>query len=442
MFSINKIKIFIKKFNSLKVVYKIASIIVAFVLCFNVYLGVMHHKESKRIKEYKNTKIAQDLYVNNKKFEPKSPYKLRNDIVFLPFDDIAKALDVKYSYTEENFGKIVLNYQGTTYDLKKGSNIVYNRKSKEETKMDGRVELIEGKLYVPMEFIKDCMYVNILELSNNRVFIDSFKERFNYDWIDKTKYIAHAMGGVDRRAYTNSLEAFETNYKMGYRMFEIDITFSVENEPILLHSWNPEGLKKLGLPAAWNENRPTKRQFENTLVNGMYHTLSFEDACKLMQKHKDITFVLDAKAEGERCKRIYEKCVETAKSIDPKLLDRMIPQIYEEDMLNDVMDVYDFKSIIYSLYKQDELNSKEIIDFAYENGVKAVVVDRSKLSSKFISELKQRGVYVYVNTYNNTEKVKELEQLGAKGIFSDFINPKTGENRYELEAEEEASNEN
>ena len=307
--------------------------------------------------------------------------------------------------------------------------------------MDGRVELIEGKLYVPMEFIKDCMYVNILELSNNRVFIDSFKERFNYDWIDKTKYIAHAMGGIDRRAYTNSLEAFKTNYKMGYRMFEIDITFSVEEEPILLHSWNPEGLKKLGLPSAWNENRPTKSQFEDTLANGMYHTLSFEDACKLMQKYKDITFVLDAKAEGERCKRIYQKCVKTAKSIDPKLLDRMIPQIYEEDMLNDVMDVYDFKSIIYSLYKQDELNSKEIIDFAYENGVKAVVVDRSKLNSKFINELKQRGVYVYVNTYNDTEKVKELEKLGAKGIFSDFINPKTEENRYEIEAEEEeASN--
>ena len=132
MFSINRINTLIKKFNSLKVVYKIASVIVILILCFAVYLGIMQHKESKRIKEYKNTKIAQELYVNNKKFEPKSPYKLRNDIVFLPFDDIAKALNVKYSYTEENFGKIVLNYQGTTYDLKKGSNIVYNKKSKEE----------------------------------------------------------------------------------------------------------------------------------------------------------------------------------------------------------------------------------------------------------------------------------------------------------------------
>ena len=435
------IKSFFRKFRSSRMSSKVAGVILVAVVVFAGYLGVMQARESKRLSEYKDTKINQVIYINNKKFEPSKPYKIRNEIVFLPLDDVLKALGDKYSYTEESFGKIVLKYQGTIYDLKKGSNIVYNRSAKEEIKMDGRVELMQGKLYVPLEFIKDCMYVNILELSGNRVFIDSFKERFNYDWIDKTKYIAHAMGGIDRRAYTNSLEAFKTNYKMGYRMFEIDITFSVEEEPILLHSWNPEGLKKLGLPSAWNENRPTKSQFEDTLVNGMYHTLSFEDACKLMQKYKDITFVLDAKAEGERCKRIYQKCVKTAKSIDPKLLDRMIPQIYEEDMLNDVMDVYDFKSIIYSLYKQDELNSKEIIDFAYENGVKAVVVDRSKLNSKFINELKQRGVYVYVNTYNDTEKVKELEKLGAKGIFSDFINPKTEENRYEIEAEEEeASN--
>ena len=31
--------------------------------------------------------------------------------------------------------------------------------------------------------------------------------------------------------------------------------------------------------------------------------------------------------------------------------------------------------------------------------------------------------------------MKELEELGAKGIYSDFINPKTGENRYEVKEE-------
>lgn len=107
------------------------------------------------------------------------------------------------------------------YDLKKGSNVVYNRSAKEEIKMDGRIEVMEGKLYAPLEFLQDCMYVNILELSGNRVFIDSFKERFNYDWMKDNKYIAHAMGGIDKRVYTNSLDAFEFNYKLGYRVLSL-----------------------------------------------------------------------------------------------------------------------------------------------------------------------------------------------------------------------------
>lgn len=423
----------IKKFNAMKIEYKIISIVLFSIIVFSIYLGIMQYKESKRIGEYKDTKIKQELYINNKKFKPSKPYKIRNEIVFLPLDDVIKALGEKVSYEEKSFGKIVLKYQDTIYNLKKGSNIVYIGDDKEEVKMDGRVELMEGRLYVPLEFVKDCMKINILELSGNRVFIDSFKEHFNYDWVKNNKYIAHAMGGIDKRVYTNSLEAFEKNYDLGYRVFEIDIALSTNGEPILLHAWNPKGLKKLGLPKAWEKNRPTTSQFINTKVNGMYTTLSFKDVCKLMKKYKDIYFVLDIKSQGHQCKEIYNKCVETAKKLDSKIVNRIIPQIYEEDMLKDIMDVYDFKSMIYSLYKQEELSAQEVIDFSYENGIRVVVVDKSKLDTSFIKELKQRGIYVYVNTYNDTEKVKKLENMGVKGIYSDFINPKTEKNRYEDE---------
>lgn len=422
----------IKKFKSINIINKIALSIIAIVVIFGVILGIMHIRESKRISEYKNTKIAQTIYVNNEKFTPVKPYKIRNNIVFLPLDDIMNALGAKYSYTEKNFGKIVLKYQDTIYDLKKGSNIVYNRSSKEETKMDGRVEIMDGRLYVPLEFIKDCMYVNILELSNNRVFIDSFKERFNYDWINDNKYIAHAMGGIDKRVYTNSLEAFEFNYKLGYRVFEMDLALTADGRPVLLHSWDKNGLKKLGLPQVWNENKPTLNQFISTKVNGMYTPLSFRDVCELAKEYKDVKFVIDVKGQPKDCKNVYEKCVKIAKKTNPKILDRMIPQIYDENMLNDVMSTYDFKSMIYTLYKQEELEAKEVIDFSYENGIRVVVIDKGKLNSRFIGELKQRGIYVYVNTYNDTKKVDELESLGAKGIYSDFINPKTEENRYEV----------
>ena len=436
------IKSFFRKFKSARMASKVVGVILAAVVVFVGYLGVMQVKESKRIAEYKDTEINQVIYVNNKKFKPTKPYKIRNDIVFLPLDDIMKALDAKYSYEEKNFGKIELKYQDTVYDLKKGSNVVYNRSAKEEVKMDGRIELMEGKLYAPLEFLQDCMYVNILELSGNRVFIDSFKERFTYDWMKDNKYIAHAMGGIDKKVYTNSLDAFEYNYKFGYRVFEIDVALTSDGQPVLLHSWDEPRLKELGLPTSWNKNRPNFNEFMNTDVCGVYRPTSFREVCELSKKYKDVKFVIDVKGDQRACKDIYVKCVKVAKQVDGKVLDKFIPQIYDENMLNDVMSVYDFKSMIYTLYKQENLNAQQVIDFSYENGIKVVVVDKGKLDSKFIKELKQRGIYVYVNTYNDTKKVKELFGMGAKGIYSDFINPKTGENRYEVKEnnKEEANN--
>ena len=426
------IKSFFRRFKSARTVSKIIGVVLVAIVVFAGYLGVMQAKESKRIAEYKDTEINQVIYVNNKKFKPTKPYKIRNDIVFLPLDDIMKALDAKYSYEEKNFGKIELKYQDTVYDLKKGSNVVYNRSAKEEVKMDGRIEVMEGKLYAPLEFLQDCMYVNILELSGNRVFIDSFKERFTYDWMKDNKYIAHAMGGIDKKVYTNSLDAFEYNYKLGYRVFEFDLAITADNQPVLLHSWGEQGLKDLGLSPTWAVNKPTLKEFLATKINGMYTALSFRDVCKLAEKYKDVQFVVDVKGQPRECKSVYEKCVKIAKEENANVLDRMIPQIYDEQMLNDVMDTYEFKSMIYTLYKQESLKAKEVIDFSYENGIKVVVIDKGKLDSKFIKELKQRGIYVYVNTYNDTKKVNELFGMGAKGIYSDFINPKTGENRYEV----------
>lgn len=433
MFFINSIKKYLKKFNSAKNINKLLIISFSIIMCFVIYLGIMQYKEAKRIDEYKNAKINQQLYINNKKFNPINNYKIRNNIIFLPLDDVIKALGEKVDYEQKSFGKIILNYQGTVYELKKGSNIVYNKNTKEEYKLDGRIEIMNGKLYAPLEFIENCMYVNVLELSGNRVFIDSFKNKFNYDWINDNKYIAHAMGGIDKREYTNSLEAFERNYKLGFRVFEIDLALTSDGKIVLLHAWGEDGLKKLGLPISWSKNHPTFNEFMNTKINGMYTPMSFKDVCKLMKKYKDIKIVIDVKGDINSCKNIYNQVINTAKDVDPKIRDRFIPQLYEEKMLGDVMSIYDFKSMIYSLYKQEKLNAKEVIDFTYENGIKTVVIDYRKMAPKFIKELQQRGIYVYANTYNDENEIKKIEKLGIKGVYTDFINPKTEKNEYKDE---------
>ena len=50
--------------------------------------------------------------------------------------------------------------------------------------------------------------------------------------------IAHAMGGIDGYAYSNSMEAFEENYAKGHRLFEVDLHFTSDGKLVLWHSWD------------------------------------------------------------------------------------------------------------------------------------------------------------------------------------------------------------
>lgn len=49
----------------------------------------------------------------------------------------------------------------------------------------------------------------------------------------KSCTIAHAMGGIDGEAYTNSMEAFKENYARGHRLFEVDLHFTSDGKLVL-----------------------------------------------------------------------------------------------------------------------------------------------------------------------------------------------------------------
>ena len=68
--------------------------------------------------------------------------------------------------------------------------------------------------------------------------------KFNYDWT-KYKYIAHALGGVGGKTYTNSIQAFEHNYNKGFKVFEVDLDFTSDDELIAWHSFDKTSLKEI-----------------------------------------------------------------------------------------------------------------------------------------------------------------------------------------------------
>ena len=57
------------------------------------------------------------------------------------------------------------------------------------------------------------------------------------DVVEDEKYILHALGGMEGQyTYINSIDCLEENYASGYRLFEVDVSFTSDGKLVLAHS--------------------------------------------------------------------------------------------------------------------------------------------------------------------------------------------------------------
>ena len=73
--------------------------------------------------------------------------------------------------------------------------------------------------------------------------------------------IAHAGGGFNGETYTESLDALNFN-KNRYTLFEIDFSFTNDNELVCIHDWDENGSVKRTFGIELN-TPPTLKEFEN-----------------------------------------------------------------------------------------------------------------------------------------------------------------------------------
>ncbi|PMO06762.1 hypothetical protein BCT21_04865 [Vibrio sp. 10N.222.55.F9] len=105
-----------------------------------------------------------------------------------------------------------------------------------------------------------------------------------------TNQIKHAMGAINDVLYTNSLEAFEYNYKRGHRFFEVDIEL-IDNHLVLFHR------SKDYSGNSWLDDIHNTRinDFKSFRYNGIYTPLTFSDLMEIVKKFQDVSFILDIK---------------------------------------------------------------------------------------------------------------------------------------------------
>lgn len=246
--------------------------------------------------------------------------------------------------------------------------------------------------------------------------------KFKYDWT-KSGYIAHALGGIDGKTYTNSPQALEHNYKKGFRVFEVDLDLSSDGEVIAWHSFDKKSLKDMGIPEKYATNKPTASEFKKIKSYGKYDTMLFRDVISYMRKYQDIYMVIDLKqAEDDKVRKIYNEIVNQA-SGDYSLLNRIIPQIYRASIYNEVMKIYNFKSAAFTCYKMDKIDENEITNYCAMNGIKVLTVDYRFFTPSLVEKCNARGIKLYMNTYNDINEVNKYKKKGVYGFFTDFLTP-------------------
>ena len=261
-----------------------------------------------------------------------------------------------------------------------------------------------------------------LSQSGTQTILASRLYSFSYDWVETRQPVAHALGGIDGNTYTNSKEAFEYNYDKGLRVFEADFQLTAEGVLVLLHDWphfrSITGNEALDEPMSY-------AQFKSQTIMGRYTPLTCEDLMALMLTHPDAYIITDTKDKDiEFVKAQMSQLVWHAHQFDPAILDRIIIQIYSEEMLHYVMDAYPFSSVLITLYQFGSWRTDEdIINYCLSNGIRVVTVPLDRMNAEFATKINNAGLYSYVHTVNDFDRIWELLDMGVTGIYTDFATP-------------------
>lgn len=265
------------------------------------------------------------------------------------------------------------------------------------------------------------LLIIILFLSD-RFFQTNNMARAAFRW-ENYKAAAHALGGLDGYTYLNAKESFEESYRKGYRLFELDLSETSDGVWVCRHNWKEpmeqwKGEKKKVLSA---------EEFSSVKLYGTYTPMTLEEFFLLLKEYQDAFVLIDSKKYSVRdyqnTLEDYTQYREIAKNIGAEeVFDRLIPEIYNEEMYAAITQIYDFPSYLYSLWKeypQEEL--EKTAAFCREKNIPAVTVSNKEWSEQIQRIFEEQRILVYVYTVNDLQEAGKYIRGGASGICTDVI---------------------
>jgi len=235
---------------------------------------------------------------------------------------------------------------------------------------------------------------------------------------EKGLLVAHALGGIDGETYTNSKEAFLKNYKEGKRWFEVDLFPLKDGNLVCFHEGHEEYLGiQIGQTQFLNTDDFLRMKYDKRFT-----LLTFEDLLNLVKDKQDVRIITDTKGwDGPKT----EALIRHIKNVNPRLINQIIPQIYQPDDMSYMRKIEDslgkFDSMIFTLY-MTRMPNGEALSFAIRENIPMVTVPAGgiRVKSNFLSALHQHNKYIFVHTVNDPSHIEQWKQHGIDGFYTDF----------------------
>jgi glycerophosphoryl diester phosphodiesterase len=241
-------------------------------------------------------------------------------------------------------------------------------------------------------------------------------------------YIAHAGGGHEGRTYTNSLEAVLHNHRRGFRVFELDFVVLADGTALAAHTGIERyyGLDKPFDQTTWDE-------LAGVRFDGRYTVMRSDEVVQLLRKHPDVHVILDTKRQHEH---VFRRFVEQTGG-DRAVMDRLIPNIMNQDELDRFRSVYPLRNYIVALYRTQyagRFDDPEVLRFVQDNRAPAVSMwwrDRDpairlgdnhfqqrRFTPAFAQQLQAAGAVVVGHSLNDSRHIARFESLGVS-VYTD-----------------------
>jgi glycerophosphoryl diester phosphodiesterase len=219
------------------------------------------------------------------------------------------------------------------------------------------------------------------------------------------EYIAHGGGMVNGIQKSNSLDALDANYELGFRYFELDFNWTSDGELVAIHDWSEAKVETFGggpgvFALSDFKGNPTRTGLKQLTIDDV--------ASWLRNGHGAARIVTDIKDRNL-------DALELIALRYPDIRDRFVPQVYRFPEILSARKM-GFQDIIMTLYAS-EYSEDGVMAFVERQKPFALTIPPHKVTAQFLSRLESLSVMTYTHGINDSQGQALFRALGVRGFY-------------------------